>query len=160
NFQACKSPPSEEEVQMLQADLRKHEMQVRAIEANLKFKGDKDKTVQANSDLRTNQANMLRTMERLECANLLRLPDPVNRASVTVPTFLEVPVSFATDRIKDPVQAGKPIKNPYTYFTGKLDPSFKDFSFGTLTVTIPTNRRPGELTLPPFWKVIGRNNPD
>jgi esterase/lipase superfamily enzyme len=160
DFRACKSPPSEKEVGMLKADLRKYEVEARAIQTNLKVKREKDKiAAAAKLNLRTNQSNTLRTMERLECANLLKLPDPVNRASATVPTFLEAPVSFATDRVKDASQASKPTKDPYTYFTGKLDPNFTEFSFGTVTVTIPTNRRPGELTLPPFWKVIGRNNP-
>ena len=112
------------------------------------------------SNLRKSQIESVRTFERLECARLLQLKDPVVRSAAAPPKFLEVPIAYATDRLPDADQFVAPRKDPYRYFTGKLDPDFKDFSFGTVTVSIPTNRNPGELNLPPWWKLIDRGNPD
>ena len=160
DFAACKSLPTEKEVELLKGDLRKYELETQAAEADLQTLQKQKEALPSgvSENLRQKQLKALQTMQRLECVRLVNLRDPVDRASATPPTFLEVPIAYATDRQSDPDQAAIPNKDPYKYFTGKLNSSFEDFSFGTVTVSIPTDRKPGELNLPPWWKVLGRDN--
>lgn len=123
-------------------------------------KSGKVPTAVLASTLRNSQLQTIRALQQLECASLVKLNDPVVRSITAPPKFLEVPVAYATDRLADKNQANAPQKDPYRYFTGTLDPDFRDFSFGTVVVSIPTNRQPGELNLPPWWKLIDRGNPE
>jgi esterase/lipase superfamily enzyme len=57
-------------------------------------------------------------------------------------------------------ETGASAKDPSKHFLGTLDPDFKDFSFGTVTVTIPTQRKPGELNLPSSWNFVKQTDPE
>jgi esterase/lipase superfamily enzyme len=67
-----------------------------------------------------------------------------------------LPVS-ADRRTRSPL--GESQKNPNNYFTGNLDAEFKDFSYGTANVTIPTKRKRGELNLPSWWTFTSQPDP-
>ena len=96
--------------------------------------------------LKSEQLDLIANLQKLECSRLARLPAPVVRGGATPPTFVEVPIDYATDRKPDSSQAGAGKKDPNTYFTGTLQESFNDFSFGTVTVSIPTTRKPPSET--------------
>ena len=158
----CGPPPSETEGRSLRQNLERLKASARAAELEIQRLDQKKTPVPTTlqNELRKAQVDALRIMQRLECADLLKLNDPVARNVATVPTFVQTEVNFVTDRLKDPEQARINPRNPYLYFTGKLDSDFKDFSYGAIAVTIPTRRKPGELNLPPWWKVVGQGKSD
>jgi esterase/lipase superfamily enzyme len=92
---------------------------------------------------------------------LSQLTDTVVRGpTAPKPSFVELRFNYATDRLADPEQVKLLNKDPTKYFLGRLDPDFKDFSFGTVSVTIPTQRKPGELNLPSSWSFTRQPDPD
>jgi esterase/lipase superfamily enzyme len=161
-FAVCSTPLSPKEEARLEADRFKYEARAGALQAKIKSFGDKATASAASAakELRLVQVNLLRVVERLECKRLNALRDPVLRGpDARVANFVEFNVSYATDRLNDRSKVGPSNKDPYTFFTGKLDPNFTEFSYGTVNVTIPTKRSKGELSVPSWWQFVSQPDP-
>lgn len=160
-FGVCSTLVSPKEEDQLRADQRKYESLAAPLQLKIQSLND-PASVQSRSveaDLRPIQANLLRVLERLECKRLAALNDAVVRGPAAPKVnFLEMRISFATDRLREPVP-DKGARESSRYFSGVLDADFKDFTFGTVSVTIPTQRQPGELNLPGFWSFVGQPDP-
>lgn len=122
--------------------------------------------------LRAIQMSLLRTRERLECrdARPIRLttanaeppkPGPSKKAATAPQTslFLQVQVPYATDRLPDPKYSAAATRDVMRYYSGVLDPDFRDFAFGTVSVTIPTARGRGEFPVPGGWLFVDKPDP-
>ena len=158
-FSVCSTPVSPNEEKQLRADRKKYESLVAPILS--KQQGiknpDSAQSKSIKATLRPIQVNLLRVLERLECVRLKGLRDPLTSATdrapvrgpnAIEPNFIEMRINYVTDRLRqsDPVKLAR--NDPNEYFSGTLDADFKDFSFGKVAVTIPTQRQPGELNLP------------
>jgi esterase/lipase superfamily enzyme len=152
DFGACSAPVTPAEERELLSDQRRYER----LSVTLQSKGKS-----AESELRQTQAKLLRILERQECKRLATISDTVIRGPAgTKPRFVELPVGYATDRLIDPQQGTAARRDFNRLFSGVLDPDFKDFSYGTVKVTIPTQRRPGELNLPSSWQFVSQPDPE
>ena len=165
-FSVCSTPVSPNEEKQLRADRKKYESLVAPLLA--KQQGikipDSAQSKSIDATLRPIQVNLLRVLERLECVRLKGLRDPLTSATdrapvrgpnAVEPNFIEMRINYVTDRLRqsDPVKLAR--NDPNDYFSGTLDADFKDFSFGKVAVTIPTQRQPGELNLPSSWAFVG-----
>lgn len=163
DFQICSTDVTTTEEHQLRVDEGRYERTIEALQAKSKTPAivDSETATATESQLRQTQTNLLRVIERLECKHLSQLNDPVVRGPAEPkPNFVEIHINFATDRLANSVQVTSPKPDPSKYFSGILDPDFKDFSFGTVTVTIPTRRLPGELNLPSFWNFVRQPDPE
>jgi esterase/lipase superfamily enzyme len=162
DFEACSTKVTAvEEVQLLR-EKALDEKQIQKLRAKEKSgvaaTSDTPKSKTDAAELRNAQSNLLRVLERLECEPLSELKDSVVRGPTQPkPNFVELKVNYATDRL--PNLEATPDPDPGKYFSGNLDSNFKDFSFGTVTVTIPTRRAPGELNLPRSWNFVTQKDP-
>jgi esterase/lipase superfamily enzyme len=153
DFQVCGTEVTPVEERRLLNEKMKYEKSIKSRRST-----EKSSTTVSN-ELRSTQAGLLQVLERLECKHLSELSDPVVRgSSLPKPNFIELNVDYATDRLPNP--GTTKTRNPSQYFSGTLDPDFKDFSFGTVRVTIPTNRNSGELNLPRFWNFVNQSDPE
>ena len=165
-FSVCATPVPSNEEKLLRADQKKYESLVAPLLSKQRNLNDpvsaQSKSIDAT--LRPIQVKLLRVLERLECVRLKGLSDPlaigpngvpVRGSSGVEPNFVELRINYVTDRLKesDPVKVAR--NDPNEYFSGTLDADFKDFSFGKVAVTIPTQRQPGELNLPSAWSFVG-----
>ena len=152
DFGACSTPVTAAEEKQLLSDQRRYER----LSLTLQSKAEP-----AELELHQTQAKLLHILERQECKRLASLSDTVIRGpAATKPSFVELPVGYATDRLIDPQQAKAARKDFHRLYSGALDPDFKDFSYGTVKVTIPTQRKPGELNLPNSWQFVGQPDPE
>ena len=160
-FQACSQAVTALEEQSLRSEVKKLEAEAARLASRLKLsRNSTASTGSGDAPLRATQAKLLRALQRLECKRLSDLPDDVARGPNAPPlNFVRMLVNFATDRLKEIGATGAESKNAARYFSGNLDPEFKDFTFGAVPVTIPTQRQPGELNLPPWWRLVDRPNP-
>ena len=165
-FSVCSTPVSPNEEKQLRADRKTYESLVAPLLAKQRGVKNPDsaqsKSIEAT--LRPIQVNLLRVLERLECVRLKGLSDPLTSATdrapvrgpnAIEPNFIEMRINYVTDRLRqsDPVKLAR--NDPNEYFSGTLDADFKDFSYGKVAVTIPTQRQPGELNLPSSWAFVG-----
>jgi esterase/lipase superfamily enzyme len=115
------------------------------------------------TQIRQLQARELDIAQQLECRRLTTVSETITRGRAPVaakPHFVEVPVLYATDRMPDPAQTTSAVRNPNTFYSGTLDAHFADFSFGTAHVSIPTNRKPGDMKLPSGWQFATQVDPN
>ena len=161
-FSACNTTVLADEEAKLRSDQRRLESLATPLESKLRTYNGAT-SVRAKSveiELRALQVNLLRVLERLECLRLGALGDPIVRGPNLAPIyFVEARINYVTDRLKEPDVANAGTPDPNHYFSGALDENFKDFSFGKVTVTIPTKRSPGELNLPDAWKLVSEVDP-
>lgn len=145
-FKACDTPVSAKEEDRLKSDRRKLEEILARSESKATATSASAPPAQSASDeanLRPIQTDLLRVLERLECKRLSLLKDSVARgAAAPKLNYVETRISYATDRLREPKQERADWSH---YFSGNTNPEFKDFSFGTAVVTIPTQRQPGDM---------------
>ena len=161
-FGVCTTPVSSKEEERLKAEQHKYESLIAPLQLKLETlnKLDSEESKSLEAELRPIQVNLLRILERLECKRLSALNDVVVRGPAAPKlNFVEMRILYATDRLKEPGSESAARKDPNHYFSGALDPDFKDFSFGTVSVTIPTQRQPGELNLPSWWQFVDQPDP-
>ncbi|MFT4103730.1 MAG: alpha/beta fold hydrolase [Burkholderiaceae bacterium] len=156
-FRACARPLPDDEIRQLEQRQKDLDRQIQDARAR-----DLTTMRDASQPLRAWIEEQLRIAERLECHRLTSLRDPIERAPGKEIRFLEVAIPFATDRLPDFEQAALPTaqRKPELKFTGIVDQSFREFSFGIARVTIPTLRSPGDLNLPKWWQWLDRRNPE
>jgi esterase/lipase superfamily enzyme len=162
DFTACKTEVTNVEEQRLLKDKAQYEKRIQSLRSKEKSTAavDANAVGPADAEIQREQASLLLVLERLECKPLSELKDPVVRGpSEPKPNFVELRVNYATDRLANPEATGTPSVDASKYFSGNLDTDFKDFSFGTLKVTIPTHRAPGELNLPHSWNFVSQKDP-
>jgi esterase/lipase superfamily enzyme len=151
-----------EEEKQLRTEQERYEALLAPTQRKLQALGEGDVAERGllEANMRPTQAHLLRVLERLECQRLNALQDPVLRGPGTPPpNFVELRLHYATDRRRNTDTDTATAKDPSRHFLGELNADFKDFSFGQVTVTIPTQRRPGELNLPASWRFVGRPDP-
>lgn len=160
-FKACDKPVSAQEEERLKSDLRKYESIIAPLEMKTRTLADAASGVERQSveaDLRNTQAELLRVLERLECRRLSLLKDSIVRGPAAPKVnFVEMRISYATDRLRDAKQDKGP-RDWSRYFSGDTDPDFKDFAFGKVVVTIPTQRQPGDMKVPGS-RFVGQPDP-
>jgi esterase/lipase superfamily enzyme len=160
DFGVCSTEVTPAEERRLQKEKAQYEksMAVVPVTAESSLATEQNGKTPSEKDLRNTQENLLRVWERLECKHLSELSDPVVRGpSSPKPNFVELGVNYATDRLVNP--GAEALGDPSKHFSNTLDSNFKDFSFGTARITIPTNRTPGELNLPRSWNFVSQNDP-
>jgi esterase/lipase superfamily enzyme len=162
DFQVCSTEVTSTEEQRLFREKARYEKRIQSLLAQAKTSSTvySSGTTLEGTELRRAQSSLLQVLERLECTSLGKLNDAVVRGpSEPKPNFVELRVNYATDRLPNPETARTSNTDPTKYFTGILDPNFHDFSFGTLRITIPTRRAPGELSLPRSWNFVDQSDP-
>lgn len=161
-FKACGTRVSAQEEERLKSDLRKYESIIAPLELKVRALGNAASAVEKQSieaELRPAQTELLRVLERLECKRLSLLKDSVVRGPAAPEVnFVEMRISYATDRLRDPKQEKGAPTDWNRYFSGDTDPDFKDFSFGKAVVTIPTQRQPGDMKVPGS-RFVGQPDP-
>lgn len=161
-FQACATPVSAQEEERLRSELRRYEGILAPLQRKLETLADPAASAERQSleaDMRPTQVELLRVMERLECKRLSQLKEAVVRApGAPKPNFVEMRFSYATDRLRDPKADSAARKDWSRYYTGDTNPDFKDFAFGKVVVTIPTQRRPGDMKVP-GTRFVGQPDP-
>ena len=163
DFEVCSTPVTPAEERQLRTEQRQYERRIATLQQKPEspVATDPKNKVPAEMHLQQVQAKLLRVLERLECKRLSELTDTVVRGpAAPKPNFVQMRVNYATDRLVNPEEIKAPGKDPSKHFLGALDPDFKDFSFGIVTVTIPTQRKPGELNLPSSWSFVQQPDPD
>lgn len=158
DFTTCRTAVSAAEVRQLNQKKAQNQRRIDSLELRLKRQNvvGAPEEESTKSQLRQAQADLLEILDRLECEHLSQLNDPVFRGPAgPKPSFVEIRVNYATDRVATPAEpdSGK-------QFSGRLDPNFQDFSFGTMRITIPTLHKPGELNLPGFWEFVRQPDPN
>jgi len=161
DFEVCSTDVTATEEGRLRIEKARYERTITALQATAKSpRHDSNEASPGKNELRRTQSNLLRVLERLECKHLSELSDPVVRGpSAPKVNFIELEVHYATDRLANPDKTQIPNRDPGKDFSGTLDPDFKDFSYGTAKITIPTHRTPGELNLPRFWNFVSQSDP-
>jgi esterase/lipase superfamily enzyme len=156
-FTACSQPLTFQEQRALESKKVTAQRNITQLQrkARQSEPGDSGLRESLESQIRQSQIDLVQTMERLECAQLSKAQDLVLRGPGTAPpNFVELRIYYATDRT---VTQGS--TDPEKHFTGTLDSSFIDFSYGVARVTIPTQRKPGELNLPGYWSFVSKPDP-
>lgn len=158
DFTACTQPVTPQEQRTLESKKASAQKSIALLQRQIERSGDADTPLRQNreSQIRQLQIDLVQTMERLECQRLSQAQDAVLRApGAPPPNFIEVRIHYATDRTVSPGSA-----DPEKHFTGTLDANFTDFSYGVARITIPTQRKPGELNLPSFWTFVNKPDPN
>lgn len=162
SFQACSTPVSAQEEERLRSELRRYESILAPLDRKLQALADSASGAERQSleaDLRPTQIELLRVMERLECKRLSELKEAVVRGpAAPKPNFVEMRISYATDRLRDTKNDKAARRDWSRYYSGDTNPDFKDFTFGKVAVTIPTLRRPGEMKVPGS-RFVGQPDP-
>lgn len=157
DFTACSQPLTFREQRALESKRATAQRNITQLQRKVGQSGAANSALRESraSQIRQLQIDLVQTMERLECAQLSEAQDPVLRGPGTAPpNFVEVWIHYATDRT---IAAGN--TDPEKHFTGTLDSNFKDFSYGVARITIPTQRKPGELNLPGYWSFVSKPDP-
>jgi esterase/lipase superfamily enzyme len=169
-FSACRHVPTAKEAADLAREKSESERRIKALRVQIPESDPRhpkeDMAPVPNpreAQLRQLQSRELEIAQQLECRRLTRVSENITRGPrgpgpSDQPRFVEVPVLYATDRMPDPSQTTS-VSNPSAFYSGTLNPNFRDFSFGTTKVSIPTNRKPGDLNLPPWWKFATQADP-
>lgn len=158
DFSACRKHVTTAEEHQLKNKRDSAQKNIAVLEQKLKttVAQELNKRSDLESQIRQQQKDLVQVLERLECEQLSETQDPVVRGpGAPPPKFVEMRLSYATDRTVSP---GHP--EPEEHFSGTLDSNFTDFSFGTARISIPTQRKPGDLNLPGFWSFVERPDPN
>lgn len=76
-------------------------------------------------------------LERLECKRLSLLKDSVVRGPAAPKVhFVEMRISYATDRLRGTKEEKSASKDWTRYYSGDTKPDFKDFAFDKVAVTV------------------------
>jgi esterase/lipase superfamily enzyme len=154
-FKLCAQAVESSEARQLEGSLRRVEAEVQRVQSIREEAAARGvaPSHELERQIRSILVERITIIERLECVKLLELKDPINRSPAVQTLSVEATIFFATDRIRSTSATSSE-----NYFTGKLNKEFDDFIYGNVSVSIPTQRKPGELNLPAFWKVNNRTD--